>query len=172
MTYCFFLKIGFQISSLGELKDIIPHAEKKLASIMSSSATKILLADRKNGHWLHYTLSGEVQRSALNSGLAGMVLKYGKHECVNNAYAHQQFNGQVDLETSMPLIIWPMKGPHDESEVIGVIEVINVKGIEGLATTNQAKLSTYDIEAIEFFSNQLARVIYDKLPKAKETKEV
>ena len=64
-----------------------------------------------------------------------------------------------------------MKDAAEETEVVGVIEVVHVKGIEGLSTTNKAKLNNYDVETIEFFSRQLCRVIMSKIPESKQSSE-
>jgi hypothetical protein len=45
---------------------------------------------------------------------------------IANASNNNQYNGLVDIETSMPLIIFPIKV---DNNVIGVFEVINAKGI-------------------------------------------
>ena len=138
---------------------------------MSTTAVKILLIDRKNGLLLHYLANGDVKSHPLASGLAGMIAKTGKHECVPNAYSHECFNGQVDLDTTMPLIIWPVKDACEETEVIGIIEIVHVKGIEGLSTTNKAKLTTHDIETVEFFSKQFSRMVMNKLSNSKSNNE-
>jgi len=48
------------------------------------------------------------------------------HCNIPNAVNNNKFNGLVDIETSMPLIIFPIKV---DNNVIGIFEVINSKGI-------------------------------------------
>jgi len=45
-----------------------------------------------------------------------------------NCYSHPLFNPAIDLNTSMPVVVFPMKHPKTK-ETMGCIEVVNVKGI-------------------------------------------
>jgi len=52
----------------------------------------------------------------------------------------------------MPLIIFPIKV---DNQIIGVFEVVNAKGIQGLSSTGKPQLLSSDLETFEFFSQQL-----------------
>ena len=79
------------------------------------------------------------------------MLGSGKYENIRSAYSHDIFNGQIDIDTTMPLIVYPIKDQRNETIILGVIEVINVRGLEGISNTNKAKISKYDLETLEFF---------------------
>ena len=141
------------------MNDIIPVSEKRLTAIMGTPTAKILITDRKKGVFLHFRANQPTEEYSINAGLAGQVLASGKYEVISNAYYHGSFNGLIDIETTLPLVIWPIKDPNDETEVIGIIEAINVKGVEGLSAVHKPKLSPYDLEAIDLFSKQLCRAV-------------
>ena len=61
-------------------------------------------------------------------GIMGDCLASGRMINIFNCYSHTQFNPLVDLETQMPVIILPIRSPLKENEIIGAIEVVNVKG--------------------------------------------
>lgn len=53
----------------------------------------------------------------------------------------------------------PINHPGKENEVIGVVEILNTKGIEGLSAFHKSKINHQDYEIMEFFSLQLAQTI-------------
>jgi hypothetical protein len=52
-----------------------------------------------------------------------------------------KFNSMVDIETTMPILVVPIKCSHTK-KILGAFEVINANCIEGLSTTGKAKLSS------------------------------
>jgi len=56
-----------------------------------------------------YDEKGNQRKFPFNSGLAGIVVKKKVYSSISNAVNHNQFNGLVDIETNMPLIIFPIK---------------------------------------------------------------
>lgn len=92
-------------------------------------------------------------------GIAGYTARTGTIQNLSNAYNNSLYNGQIDIETSMPLICMPINHPHIPSEVLGVIEVLNTKGIQGLSAFHKSKINHQDYEILEFFSQQLAQTI-------------
>ena len=79
--------------------------------------------------------TGKEHKYAMSSGLAGKAAQSGLFMNVANAINHNQYNGLVDIATHMPLVVFPIKV---EDEIIGVFEVINAKGIQGLSSTGKA----------------------------------
>lgn len=147
---------------------LLPRAEAKLQAIMNVEHGKIFVRDRVENVLFRYTSKGEKECYPINCGIAGHVMKQGEYENTTNAYSSPLYNGQIDIETSMPIITWPIKHPSNEREVIGVFEVVNVRGIQGMSHTARPKLNTFDFETLSFFSKQLAQVIvnnqiYEKL---------
>ena len=60
----------------------------------------------------------------------------------------------------MPLVAFPIKA-HDE--IIGVFEVINAKGIQGLSSTGKSQMLPKDLETFEFFAKQLGQAIVNQI---------
>ena len=103
---------------------------------------------------------GEMEYYPYGCGIAGKTFETGEPQNVTNAYSHPLYNGKIDIETSMPLLCVPIKYPGTE-KTMGVIEVINSRGIQGLSALNKAKVSAFDLETIEFVAKQLSQAIYN-----------
>ena len=99
---------------------------------------------------------GQLHEYPTQTGVVGKVMFTGEFENLTNGYAHPLFNGQVDIETSMPLLAIPIKNPANE-KVIGAIEVVNQRGVQGLSVLNKAKVNPYDLETLEYFAKILAQ---------------
>ena len=92
-----------------------------------------------------------------------------------NAYCSSLFNGTIDIETSLPLIALPIYHPFNSIEKLGVLEVINPKGIRPNLTGKLVKsshINPFDLEIIEFFSQQLAQNILKTLEYQKIVENV
>lgn len=110
-------------------------------------------------------------------GIAGYTATTGITQNLSNAYNNPLYNGQIDIETSMPLICMPISHPKKANNVLGVIEVPNPKGIQGLSAFHRSKINHQDYEILEFFSQQLAQTIlnnqkWDELVKSKNEGKV
>ena len=83
------------------------------------------------------------------SGIAGYVSIKGKPKNIADMYNNKKYNGKVDLDTSMPVLVKPIQ--NSESEVLAVLEVVNLKGCVGRAMTKRAKLDHLDDEVLKIF---------------------
>lgn len=108
---------------------------------------------------LHYQDETKMQTFDGNCGIAGYTATTGTVQILPNAYNNSLFNGQIDIETSMPLICMPITHPKIANEVLGVIEILYTKGIQGLSAFHKSKINHQDYEILEFFSQQLAQTI-------------
>jgi len=61
------------------------------------------------------------------------------------------FNTVVDLDTHMPIISMPIKDMEHEGKIVGILQIINSKGIQGLSSTYKAKVNNLDFEYLQFF---------------------
>ena len=102
---------------------------------MNVDKAKVLLCDYKDNKIVNYNEEGKLLKYPIGSGIAGVVIAKGECENVANAVNHNFYNGLVDIETHMPLVTFPIKM---EEDIIGVFEVINAKGIQGLSSTGKA----------------------------------
>ena len=56
----------------------------------------------------------------------------------------------------MPVIMMPIRSPLNNQEIIGAIEVVNLKGFATMFQKIQPKITTIDQEVLEFFTKQIA----------------
>ena len=147
------------------LQDLLPNAEKRLQAIMNVDKGRIFIVDHEKQVLFRYNQEGEREDYPLSSGIVGQVMDTGQYENTTNGYNSPIFNGRIDIETSMPLITWPIKHPSSSSrdQVIGVFQVINVRGIRGMAHSSKPKFSVFDAENLDFFSKQLAQAVQNNL---------
>ena len=95
-----------------------------------------------------------MEEAFLPMGLVGHCATTGQLLNIENAYQHPLFNNQVDIETSMPIIVYPVK--KDTGEVLGVLEFVNPKGIHGRAEAHKAKIDPLDFELLGYYARLLA----------------
>lgn len=123
---------------------------------MAVEKAKIILKHPSKEVLFSYSEEGECKMFPPNCGIAGKVMQTGQFESVANAYNNPLFNGVVDIETSMPLLCTCIKHPNT-GKIMGAIEVVNSKGIQGLAALQKVNVNPSDLEILEFFTNQLAQ---------------
>lgn len=79
---------------------------------------------------------------------------------VVNGYNNKLFNGSVDIRTNLPLIAMPLQNTNLNQKIIGVMEVVNNKGLMGnSAFYKKSEISEHDIEILQFFVQQLTQNI-------------
>ena len=125
---------------------------------MGVEKAKIILKHPNQKELFSYLIDGNYCSYPTDCGIFGKVLKSGEFENVANAYNHPLFNAVVDVETSMPLLCISIKHPAS-NKVIGAIEVINAKGIQGLAALQRASVNAIDLETLDFFGKHLAQAV-------------
>ena len=148
------------------------QAEKRLQVVMNVEQAKIFLWSKEDDQLVRYLKDGGQERFPSNSGLAGYVLAQGEYENVTNNYNHVLFNGNIDIDTKLPVIVWPIKHPTERRKKLGVFEVVNVRGIQGMAHTAKAKLNIFDYESLDFFSRQLAQAIVNNQKSQQNDSEI
>ena len=151
------LKQGILLHSAFTFENMIVLAEELLKSTMNVEKAKIFIVNFEKGVLIHYEKSGEIKNFDIECGIAGHVAKSGVQESYLNAYQNHLYNGTVDLDTTLPLICMPVKDRKDK--LIGVFEVVNPKGIQGIITNQKSKISSMDYETLDFFAQQLAQGI-------------
>jgi len=102
--------------------------------------------------------NGTHQTYSLNCGIMGKVVTTGEFENITNGYTHPLFNGLIDIETSMPLLCIPIKDPTSD-HILGALQVINSKGVQGLSALERANVNPLDMETLTFFSKNLGQAI-------------
>ncbi len=145
------------------MQNLLPRAEKKLQAIMNAEKARIFVIDKENETLYRYGADGKRENFVLNTGIVGSTITIGKPEHTANAYSDPLFNRLADIETSMPLITWPLKNLNNENEVIGAFQVMNVRGIRGLVHTSKPKLNQLETEMLDFFAKQLAQAVTNNM---------
>jgi len=151
------LKNGILLNSIFSLDKLIPHAEKVLRNTMNVDQGKVYLFNKEEDLLVHFT-DTECEFYDSNTGIIGYVVKTREIESIANAYSHPLFNGQIDIETTMPIVCMPIIQPEGK-EVIGVFEVMNPKGLQGSLIKQKSKINGVEFEILQFFRMQLAQII-------------
>ena len=138
----------------------MPKAEKNLEELMNVHKAKIFIINHEKKELLSFKDDRSAEVFPFKTGIIGKAVEEDQVITVPNAYNHPLFNGKIDIETSMPLICYPIKHPID-SKSIAAIEVINLRGIQGLATLSKVQINSQDLETLEFFSLQLAQILFN-----------
>lgn len=144
--------------SYNKLSRLIPVAEKKLMQLMGVDKARILIKNPNKNSLFSVNAEGEIITYPMDCGLVGKVMQTGEHDNLTNGYSHPLFNGQVDIETHMPLLCVPIRNPNND-RVLGAAEVINARGIQGLSALQKAKVNPFDLETLEFFCKHLGQAI-------------
>lgn len=125
------LEISKSLTSIKELDELLTHIIKLTADALSSErATLFILDKEKNELWSRtgVGLKASEIRIPASFGIAGEVATSGIAQIIHDPYSHPKFNREVDLKTGFKtknIIAYPLK--NIESEVIGVIQVLNKK---------------------------------------------
>lgn len=124
---------------------------------MNVDQSKIYLLNKEEFLLVHFS---ESQQSFFESniGIVGNVVLTKEIANINNAYSHPQYNGMVDLETTLPIICIPIMHP-DRKEVMGVYEILNPKGLQGSLAKQKSKINGVEYEILQFFTLQLSQII-------------
>jgi hypothetical protein len=138
-----------------KLSDLMPLAEERLKHIMGVEKSRIVLKHPKQSRLYNISHDGEINFFPI-CGIIGSVMDNGNMANITNGYAHPLFNGSVDIESSMPILCMPIKHPKTD-RIIGAIEVVNARGIQGLSASHKAKINAFDSETLEFFARQFAQ---------------
>lgn len=151
------LKQGISLNSYFSFDEMVPVAEEILKGTMNVEKAVIFMLDKENNSLIHYQKGSEPKIFSDACGIAGHVVKTKTLESISNAYQHHLFNKTVDLETNLPIVCMPVK--DKEGTLLGIFEVVNPKGIQGIITAQKSKISSMDFETLDFFGQQLAQGI-------------
>ena len=124
---------------------------------MNVDQAKIYL--KENNELAHYISDKEGANTfPLNCGIVGHVYNSEKPIQIANAYNDVIFNGNIDIDTSLPLICIPIISSRTQ-EKLGVFQVINPKVVDIVSKSYKSIINPLDYEILDFFSQQLAQNI-------------
>ena len=146
-----------RIVTCKEVPELVRMAEEMVQALLASSQVLFYLCGQET--MISIEADG-LEEAFLPMGLVGHSATTGQILNIENAYQHPLFNNQVDIETSMPVIVFPVK--KEDGQVLGVLEFVNPKGIQGRADSHKAKIDPLDYELLGYYSRVLA-VVLDKV---------
>lgn len=150
------------MNSLFSFENILPQAEIILKNALNVDKAKLFLLKKLENNktqLIQYKEDSTFETFEGTIGIAGYTAKTANIQNLSNAYNNPLYNGQIDIETSMPMICVPITHPNIPNEVLGVIEVLNTKGIQGLSAFHKSRINHQDYEILDFFAQQLAQTI-------------
>lgn len=172
------ITIGTKLSGKNNVFDIMRVTEKMLAETFRVERAYIYLVDYDKKTIMRYTDTGDARVFPINTGLIGLAIQRKELLSVMDAYNHQAFNGMVDIDTSMPILVKPIMASDDQLtseemkitgegikngdgvvsaggvKVLACLEVINKMGVVGRSTRNKANVDPIDGEMLELFEKQ------------------
>lgn len=97
-----------------EIGGLIMLAEKALMEVFNIDEAVAYYIDHNNRKLVRIKSRNppSVLTFPLNAGLAGECARTGNLLNVADCYNHPLYNGKVDINTSMPLIVLPILAPH------------------------------------------------------------
>ena len=123
----------------------------KGAGVLLSSSQVVMY--RVTGHRLvHYIDEDRLQERPI-AGLVGDCVATGQMIIVPDAYADPRFNLQTDIDTSMPVVVIPVKSSH--GHVIAAVQVVNSRGISGRLMSQKVKMDSLDTQILENYGKAL-----------------
>ncbi len=151
------LKITSSLNVSGDTKISLNHLTDLAAEIMNCEAASIMLINERENVLEFVVVSGEKRHRLetinvpMGEGIAGWVAVHGEPQIVNDAKTNKRFTGNVDKETGFEtkkILAVPMKL---DSDIIGVLEVINTK--------DNRDFEDNDLRIIYDMSDRVATVI-------------
>lgn len=79
-----------------------------IAETFSAERAYIYLVDNDNKTITRYTETGETKIYPIDAGLIGLGIRARELLSISDAYKHESFNGMIDIDTSMPVLIKPI----------------------------------------------------------------
>lgn len=152
------LKTGISLNSFFSYEKLIPNAEKVLKNIMNVDQSIIYLINKEEKCLVRFRENQKTEFFDLGIGIAGDVAKKREMANISNAYSHPLFNGQIDIDTTLPIISMPII-QSEGKEILGVFEVANPKGLQGSLMKQVSKINGVEFEILQFFRLQLAQFI-------------
>ena len=125
------LNVSRRVSGIESLDDVLKALVEVIANELGAERASLFMNDRSTGELYSRVAQGNFSREirVLNSsGIAGAVFQSGQGEIIDDAYADDRFNQQVDKQTGFKthnIVCAPIKTV--KGDVIGVTQALNKK---------------------------------------------
>ena len=117
------------------IEDFLIEAEKTICRIFDIEDCRLYFKDPETNTMFRFDHeTKEKKEFASNVGIIGICMKKNVELNIPDGYNNVNFNSLVDIDTTRPLHLRPIRDPQDQKRVIGVFQMINKKG-----TVNQCK---------------------------------
>jgi len=151
------LRITSSLNVSGDTKISLNHLTDLAAEIMNCEAASIMLINERENVLEFVVVTGEKRhrletiKVPMGEGIAGWVAVHGKPQIVNDTKDDKRFTGKVDKESgfetrkilAVPMIL--------DSDIIGVLEVINTK--------DKHDFKNEDLQTLNDMAERMATVI-------------
>ncbi|MCP4487766.1 MAG: GAF domain-containing protein [Gammaproteobacteria bacterium] len=125
-----------------ELTTVLINIMQRISQFMQAERATLFLYDKENNELWSKVLAGDTAneiRFAADQGLAGEVLNTGAILNINDAYADERFNQDIDIESGFKTkTVLCMSLTDSEKKPMGVIQVLNKN--HGVFTADDEKL--------------------------------
>ncbi len=126
------LHLTQRVAAIEDLDDLLTTLVEIVANETNAERGTLFLNDPATSELSSRIAQGTFNREIRmlnNSGIAGTVFQSGQGEIVNDAYADERFNAEVDRKTGFKtksILCAPVKTAR--GEVIGVVQTLNKRG--------------------------------------------
>lgn len=153
------LAVSLDLGKLHSLSDFMAAAVRCTEQLLSVSQVYFYVVREE----ALLSLRSGIEECLPLIGLVGQCIIQGVTLNIANAYEHPDFHKQVDIETSLPVIVLPVK--QKQGRVLAVLELVNPKGVSGRSATHKAKINHLDNEVLlllhEVLLASLERLLQD-----------
>ncbi|CAD8108494.1 unnamed protein product [Paramecium primaurelia] len=132
--------------------ELLLSSEERLRSLMNVDHAKVIYLDN---YLYHINKDGKLTETQNLLGIVGKCIEEQQIVAVSNCYTNPIFNPNIDIETNMPIICMPLK--TQSHQIIGAIQVINVKGIGNISSHSESKINSIDLDMLELFCQHCAQ---------------
>jgi putative methionine-R-sulfoxide reductase with GAF domain len=132
----------------------------KGATVLLSSSQAVMYRVQ-GANLVHYNDSGDIEEKPM-SGLIGDCVSTGLMIAVPDAYADPRFNMQTDMDTSMPIIVIPVK--DSLGSVVAAVQIVNSRGVLGRLMSQKVKMDALDLQILENYGRALGAVMERLFP--------
>ncbi len=152
------LEVGKIMSTQRDLDKLLATIIKETSQIIGADRTSLFIYEEKSKElWLKISEKQETReiRFSIDKGIAGYVARTRKIMNIENAYDHELFNPEFDLQTGFKtknMLCAPME--NLQGELIGVIQVLN---------KNSDAFSKEDAEVLTMFASLSAVIVENSI---------
>jgi GAF domain-containing protein len=168
--------VGLALGTTLDLDELLELILKKTTDLLDADrATLYLLDEAKNELVSRIAVGGEIRsiHIGVGSGIAGLVARTGQTIRVEDAYADARFARQSDElpgYSTRSILAAPMK--NHLGRTIGVMTVVNKRGLQEFAANDEALLAALATEAaVSIDNSRLLLSVIQKNTQLLDTKE-